>query len=128
MIDNRFIESAKEIRKEFLKLSKELDDNRDVVTDLSEYLMSKAESIMEIRKELDKSSATKENIIEISKNLLNEMQEIEDKEKSMTKSINEINKKMEKLKAEEILLMKKIKEKYSNLTNEEIRSEVHSRL
>ena len=50
MIDNRFIESAKEIRKEFLKLSKELDDNRDSVKDLSIYLMSKAESIKEIIK------------------------------------------------------------------------------
>ena len=128
MIDTRFIESAREIRKEYLRLSEELDKNQNNVKELAIYLEGKIEELKEFQESLKNKIKSKEQIMDVTKNLLIKIGEIEDREKSMTKSIDEVNKKIINLRSEEFLLMKKIKEKYPELSSDEIKKEVHSKL
>jgi methyl-accepting chemotaxis protein len=128
MIDERFIVSAREIRKEYLHLSNELTKSNENIKVLADFLTEKMSELEDLKTNLSKKVKSKEQLIDFTKKIFLKISEIEEKEKSLTKRINEINTNLEKLRKEETLLMKKLKEKYPNKSNDEIKNEVHSRL
>lgn len=128
MIDERFIISAREIRKQYSQLSQELQNSNDTIKLLAEYLSEKVGELDDFKKTLNGKVKTKDQLIDFSKKILFKISEIEEKEKSLTKKINDINNGLENLRKEEVILMNKIKEKYPEKSNQEIKTEVHSRL
>jgi uncharacterized coiled-coil DUF342 family protein len=129
MIDERFILSAREIRKRYQVLSEELDGYKSDLTKLTEYLNDKIKELDGFKNEIiRKKIKTKEEVFEVSKELLTKMTDLEEKEKSLAKKINEIDNKMNKLREEEINLMVKIREKYPDKSPDEIKREIHSHL
>ena len=128
MIDERFIISAREIRKQYSQLSEELQNSNDTIKLLAEYLSEKVGELDDFKKTLNGKVKTKDQLIDFSKKILFKISEIEEKEKSLTKKINDINNGLESLRKEEVILMNKIKEKYPEKSNQEIKTEVHSRL
>lgn len=128
MIEKRYIESARQIRKEFIRLSKELDNNKKDVQDLSDFLLEKVNELDDIKSRLQKGLKSNDDVLEFSQKILSKISEIEDKEKSMTNNINSINEKINKLREEEIQLFKIMKSKHSDMSDDDIRKEVHSRL
>ena len=129
MIDERFILSAREIRKRYQILSEELDGYKSDLTKLTEYLNDKIKELDGFKNEIiRKKIKTKEEVFEVSKELLTKMTDLEEKEKSLAKKINEIDNKMNKLREEEINLMVKIREKYPDKSPDEIKREIHSHL
>ena len=128
MIDERFIISAREIRKQYSQLSEELQNSNDTIKLLAEYLSEKVGELDDFKKTLNGKVKTKDQLIDFSKKILFKISEIEEKEKSLTKKINDINNGLENLRKEEVILMNKIKEKYPEKSNQEIKTEVHSRL
>ena len=128
MIDERFIISAREIRKQYSQLSQELQNSNDTIKLLAEYLSEKVGELDDFKKTLNGKVKTKDQLIDFSKKILFKISEIEEKEKSLTKKINDINNGLENLRKEEVILMNKIKEKYPERSNQEIKTEVHSRL
>lgn len=128
MIESIFIDSAREIRKKYLRLSEELDKNKEKVQKLSEYLTDKIKELDDLKDEIRDKVTTKEQFLEVSNKILLKVNEIEDREKSLTSNITKINNEMESLKREEVELLKKIQVKYPKLTTEQIRLEIHSKL
>ena len=127
MIDKIYIESAQNIRREFLRLSNNLEKYE---TNLKDYIifLEKASAELEIFKNIELKKAKSSNIQETTDKLLKSVTEIENEEQKILKLIKPINDRIEKLREEENFLFSQIKEKYPNMTDEEIIYEVPSNL
>jgi chromosome segregation ATPase len=128
MIDKRYIESAKQIRSEYLRLNDELNRYQDDVKELGEFLLRKVEDLKNFNDEEIKKAKTKDELSQLTKVLVSNLTEIEEKEKIIGSKVNDINKKIERLKKDEIVLYNTLREKYPEMTNEELRDEVQSHL
>jgi predicted Rossmann fold nucleotide-binding protein DprA/Smf involved in DNA uptake len=95
---------------------------------LANFLIEKSEEFKHINENIVKKAKTKEEILDISQKLVEKLDDMESREKTMTKRIDVINSSIEKLKKEEIDLMILIREKFPDMSNDEIKQEVHSRL
>jgi len=126
MIDNQLLESAKYIRKEFLSLKTELDLYQGEVKGLGEFLLRKVDELTKYKDDVVQKIKTKDEIKVVTEHILKNIQEIEDEEKNINRKVDIINKKIDKLKNEEIILYKTIKDRYPKMTDEEIKKEIHS--
>ena len=70
----------------------------------------------------------KEEAKKVVDHLINEIQSVEDAESKLTKKVELVNKKLEKLQRDEESLYKALKEKYPNLSDDDLRKEIHSHL
>jgi hypothetical protein len=128
MIDKRYIESAKQIRSEYLRLNEELNRYQDDVKELGEFLLRKVDELKNFNDKEIKKAKTKDELSQVTKVLVSNLTEIEDKEKIIGSKVNDINKKIERLKKDEIVLYNILREKYPEMTNEQLRDEVQSHL
>ena len=128
MIDQQLLESAKIIRKAFLKSKTELGGYEKEVKGLVEFLKTKVESIKNLKKNIKKEIKSKEDIEAFSRKVVKEIEEIETEEKRIQKKIDKINLEMEQLSRDEGILYTTIKERYPELNMEEIISEIHQYL
>ncbi len=128
MIDERFIESARQIRKRYMDLQDQLDDSKKNISLMVDFVKTKLSEIEVIEKEQFKVAKNNKDLEKVSIDLLSKIQDLEERENSLTKRVDDINKKIENLKKEEIDLMSKIIDSYPSMTRQEIIKEVHSRL
>lgn len=124
MIDKQYLESAKNIRYEFLNLSKKLDSYHKELTQLFEYLQNVTKELDELNtKEVSKiKSATDATVI--GNKIMKKMEEIESEEQKLIRLVKPINDRIDKLREEENILYKKIREKYPLLSDDEIKKEI----
>ena len=125
MIDKQYIESAKNIRSEFVSLNKKLDIYKKDLENLSEYLQT---TIADLNNMTNKKVESKQELQTIAENLIKKIEEIELEEKKMTNLVKPINERIDKLKEEETILYNALKTKYPNLSDDEMRKEIHSRI
>ena len=128
MIDHQLIESAKIIRNEFLSLSERLDKYQDDVRALGNFLQNKATELSSYSDENLKRISSKENLDKVVRHILSEIESIEEEEKKLSKKVSVINDEMEKLRKDEVILYESIKDRYPDLSDEEILKEVQSKL
>lgn len=126
MIDEFFLKSAINIRREYLKISNNMDlyqKRAKEVVNILEETISKIENIQKENKKNPNISTEKNmnDLLEILKN-------VEEEGKRLESLVEPINKSIEKLSKEEVILYEKIKEKYKNLTDEAIVKEISDRL
>ena len=125
MIDKQYIESAKNIRSEFISLNRKLDIYKKDLEKLSEYLQT---TITDLNNMTNKKIESKQELQTIAENLIKKIEEIELEEKKMTNLVKPINERIDKLKEEETILYNALKTKYPNLSDDEMRKEIHSRI
>jgi hypothetical protein len=128
MIDSHFIESAKIIRKKFIKTNSNLDNYHNEIQNLLKFLTEKIEIFKKIEEKEFKNKPTKEEIERISKMVLVEISSIESKQVEISKNIDSLNQEILKLQEEEEFLYKKIKERYPKYSDEEIKEQIQSNL
>jgi len=128
MIDSQLIESAKFIRKDYLSLTKNLDKYQDDVKSLGIFLLKKVDEIKKYNDDIIKKIKTKDDISKVTNHILKEIQDIEDEEKKLAEKVESVNLRLEKLRSDELILYNTIKERYPNLTDEQITKEIHSHL
>ena len=128
MIDKQLLESAKIIRRTFLKSKVELSGYEKEVKELVTFLKQKVKSIEVLKKNIRKEIKSKQDIETFSRKVVQEIEEIELEEKRIEKKINKINLEMEQLARDEQILYQTIKERYPDLTLEQIISEIHQNL
>jgi chromosome segregation ATPase len=128
MIDIQLIESAKFIRKDYLSLTKNLDKYQDDVKSLGIFLLKKVDEIKKYNDDIIKKIKTKDDISKVTNHILKEIQDIEDEEKKLVEKVESVNLRLEKLRSDELILYNTIKERYPNLTDEQITKEIHSHL
>jgi chromosome segregation ATPase len=128
MIDLQLIESARQIRKKFLKLTKQLDSYRDEVKILINFLQEKMTFFEKYKDDKVKTIKDKTDIAEVTKEITSKIEEIEVEELKIQKKIQSINEELEKLRQDEEILYKTIKERYPDLSDDQIVKEIHSNL
>ena len=131
MIDEQFLQSAIRIRRTYLKVSNNMDMYKKAAEDTIKKLDETIAKIDKIKKESEESRTDKNSKFSAEKSL-NEMlkilNEVDSEGKRLEELINPLNKEIEKLALEEQELYRKIKERHSDLTDEQIVESVRERL
>ena len=128
MIAKIYIESAKNIRSEFLKLSKKLDSYQKESAELVIYLENISKELEEYSKNEVSKIKDKTDISTVGDHIIKKKTEIEAEEQKLLRLVKPINEKIDKLKIEETILFKQLLEKYPSMTEKEIIQEIHSYL
>jgi Mor family transcriptional regulator len=126
MIDEFFLERAIQIRKTYLNLNNNMDNYQKKAKIVHDNLKQTIEKITKMQEDIEKGTLKDPKIA--SEKVLNILSEIESEGESLNKSIDPINKQIEKLAVEEKELYRQIREKHYNLSEEQIVNVVRERL
>ena len=125
MINEQFLQSAVRIRRTYLKLSNNMNLYHKQATKLSEILDENIQKLSKIEEDIkDKKMDSKQAV----DSLLELISNIEKQSDDLEKITDDLNKEIELLSKEEQELYRSIKEKHSELTDEQIIECVKERL
>jgi len=125
MINEQFLQSAVRIRRTYLKLSNNMDLYHRQATKLSEILNENLKKLSKIEDDIkDKKMDSKQAV----STLIELIGNIEKQSEDLEKMTDDLNKEIELLSKEEQELYRNIKEKHSDLTDEQIVESVKQRL
>jgi seryl-tRNA synthetase len=119
MIDKHFIDSAVEIRKEWVRLIRSLDGYQSQV-DKAQRLISEKKQEVEAFSKRDLSMKDPQ----VKKFIERVFDEVEYQANIIESKIKPLNEDIEKLKGEELRLYHHIKRSYPNISDDEIKSQV----
>ena len=131
MIDEKYLRSAVNIRRTYLKVSNNLNLYHNRAKEMVETLNKTLSDIEELSKKIEEGKKTgKVKVTEDDavKALLKILQDIDDEGAKMEKLTEPINKEIEKLALEEQELYKQIKQAHPNLSDDDIINSVKDRL
>jgi chromosome segregation ATPase len=128
MIDKQLIESAKYIRNDFLSLTENLLIYQEEVKKLGNFFLNKSDDLRKYNDDVVKKIKSKNELSIVTNYILKEIQQIEDEEKKLSLKVEDVNQKMEKLRKDEMILYQTIRDRYPDLSDDEIRKEIHSNL
>lgn len=128
VIDQNYIDSAKNIRFEFLSLYKKLDSYQSELGDLYTYLQKVMKELEEINEKQVSTIKTKSDAATVTDQIVKKLGEIEAKEETLIRLVSPINDRIERLKKDEETLYDTLKQKYPTLSNEDLIKEIHSQL
>lgn len=126
MIQELYLKRAASIRKDYIKIMTDIRSYENIATQLSSSLESRMGDLESLLKKINESKNT--NPDSAKDELHKIMVQIEDDINKVDTSIDSLNKKIDKLKDDEILLYNEIKKSYFNLSDDEIRKEIQSYL
>jgi arsenate reductase-like glutaredoxin family protein len=126
MIDEVFLKSAVNIRREYLKIS----NNMELYHNKAKDVVSKLENTLQELDNLQNDFSVKKSVSNESavNRLMTILKEVEDEGDRLEKLVEPMNQKMEILSKEEHELYRLIKEKHTDLTDEQIVESVQDRL
>lgn len=125
MIDKQYVESARNIKSEFVSLNKKLEIYKKELVNLSGFLEN---TIKELDLLTKKQVTSKPELTNIGEQLIKKLEDVELEEKKLSSLIKPINDRIDKLREEENILYKALKQKYPNISDEELKKELHSYL
>lgn len=128
MIDQQLIESAKQIRKRYLKSMSDLGIYEQDVRNLANFLQEKSKVFEKIKDVELKKKPSKEELEKVTRLIVEEITSIEDQEKKIAKKVESINIEMDKLQKEEEILYQTIKKRYPKLSDKQMKEEIQSYL
>jgi methionyl-tRNA synthetase len=128
MIDQQLIESAKQIRKRYLKAMSDLGVYEQDVRNLANFLQEKSKVFEKIKDVELKKKPSKEELEKVTRLIVNEITSVEDEEQKILKKVESINIEMGKLQKEEEILYQTIKKRYPKLSDKQIKEEIQSYL
>jgi chromosome segregation ATPase len=122
MIQEIFLKRAVNIRKEYISIKYDISSYEKNIRDILNALESKAVDLNELKTKLDEN---KIHDPEMAKSqLLKIMMELETEINTNETFINNLNKNIDKLKNDEVLLYRDIKQRYPEMNDSEIKNEV----
>lgn len=128
MIDEQLLESARLIRKTFIRLSNELEKYKVDIESLVEFLQEKVKILSTETTQRVKNMKDKSELSGVTIEIIKQMEDVELEEKKLKRKVSKINEDLENLRKEEEFLYKTITERYPDLTDKEIISEIHKNL
>jgi hypothetical protein len=130
MIHEKFLQSAVNIRRTYLKVSNNLDNYHEKAKEMLDVLNSTVDRITDLKENVVKANSGKSKMTDQDalSQLLKILQDVEDEGKTMEKMTDPLNKEIEKLAREEQELYEQIKLAHPTLTDEQIVESVKTRL
>ena len=111
MIDQQLIESAKQIRKRYIKAMSNLGIYEQDVRNLANFLQEKSKVFEKIQNVELKKKPSKEELEKVTRLIVDEITSIENEEQKILKKVESINVEIDKLQKEEEVLYKTIKKR-----------------
>ena len=124
MIDDFLLQSAVNIRRKYLKVT----NNLKLYEDKAKELVSILETTISKLNELNSSNNNITSSDDKVEGLLKILKDVDDESLRLKYIIDQINKNIEELSKEEVVLYNTIKEKYIDLSDDEIIKEIQNRL
>jgi predicted MarR family transcription regulator len=126
MIQEIYLKRAIKIRKEYLKIVKDINSYELVAKDLITCISDRKKELEDLLESLNQN---KIHNADVARQKLDEIVlRTEDDMNKIDTSIDDLNKKMDKLREEEIYLYREIKQVYSDLSDEQIRTYIQEAL
>jgi uncharacterized protein YoxC len=126
MIEERFIKRAVEIRKTYLRVTRDISVYETRAKQVLETLESTLAKLNRIQEDIKNKVIT--NADDASKKVMDVLSEVEKEGERLEKLIDPLNEQIEKLRIEENELYRLIKEKHPKITDKEIIEEIHTKL
>jgi hypothetical protein len=131
MIDENFYQAAINIRRTYLKLTSDMESYKSIAESTLKKLQKSMVDIENLQKDIKQMRKSKYEM-DSKENTINKvmkiLEEIEMEGLRLENFVDPINKKIEKLAEEEQILYKRICEKHSTLSEDQIVSAVRERL
>jgi hypothetical protein len=126
MIEERFIKRAIEIRKDYLKITRDISIYEAKAKQVLEKLESTVSKLNSIQDKIKSKDIT--NADDASKKIMDILLEVEREGERLEKVIDPLNLKIENLRVEENELYRLIKEKYPKITDQNIIQEIQKEI
>jgi predicted nucleic acid-binding Zn-ribbon protein len=122
MIQEIFLKRAVNIRKDYLNLTTDLSAYERMLRDIVSTIGEKHQDLIEIKNKIDD---TKISSVDSAKSeFLKILIDLENESNTLEKYIESINEKMDDLKKNELDLFRDIRQRYPEMSDSEIKSEV----
>ncbi len=122
MIQEIFLKRAENIRKDYLTLTRDLSTYEKMMRDIVSTIREKHQELMDIKNKIDETKITS---VDYAKGeFLKILIDLENESNILEKYIESINDKMDDLKKNELELFRDIRQRYPEMSDTEIKSEV----
>jgi hypothetical protein len=119
MISELYIKRAVKIRKEYLRLVKDINSYETIAHDLISSISNRKKDLENLLESLNQNRITN---ADIAKQKLDEIViQTEDDMNKVDATIDSLNKKMDKLREEEMYLYREIKQVYSDIPDDDLK-------
>ncbi len=126
MIQELYLKRAVTIRKDYLKIVTDIDKYENIAKDLSSSLVDRMEDLKDLLSKLNEGKVS--NPEHAKQELHNIVLHTEDDINKVDISIEDLNKKIDKLRQDEVALYREMKQNYFNLSDDEIKNEIQEHL
>jgi len=122
MIQEFLLKKALNIRKEYNKITKDINVYENMVSGVLKSLGKNSEELEDLKKKIDDNKVTD---VEFAKSeMLKIILDLEQEANRTGEHINILNKNIEDLRKQELDLYREIKEKYPEMSDEQIKKEI----
>jgi len=126
MISELYIKRAVKIRKEYLRLVKDINSYETIAHDLISSISNRKKDLEDLLESLNQNRITN---ADIAKQKLDEIViQTEDDMNKVDATIDSLNKKMDKLREEEMYLYREIKQVYSDISDNDLKNYIQEAL
>ena len=126
IIQELYLKKAVEIRKEYLRILKELNNYDQSAKDLSTSIQNRTDDLKNLLERINQGKV--DNPVIAQGELHKIIIKIEQDMNAVDTTVDKLNESMDMLMIDEAKLLKDIKQKYFNLSDQEIRNEIEDHL
>ena len=126
MISEKFLIKAANIRRDYLKLNDDINKVENRIKSIVPFIEGQQDKLNDIRDKVEKGELkSKESFAEKALMII---MDLEKETASYEAGVDDVNKKIEKLREDEIALFNELKTKYSNIPDKELKSKINEYL
>ena len=123
MISEFYLKKALNIRKEYLSIVSNINLFENMAKDILKIIEGKLEELNTLQSKINEKRIS--NVESAKDSLLKIILDLEEESNNIEKSVNDLTSRIDKLKINEKELFADLRKNYQNLTNEEIRNQIH---
>lgn len=123
MISEFYLKKALNIRKEYLSIVSNINLFENMARDILKIIEGKLEELNTLQSKINEKRIS--NVESAKDSLLKIILDLEEESNNIEKSVNDLTSRIDKLKINEKELFADLRKNYQNLTNEEIRNQIH---
>ena len=123
MISEFYLKKALNIRKEYLSIVSNINLFENMAKDILKIIEGKLEELNTLQSKINEKRIS--NVESAKDSLLKIILDLEEESNNIEKSVNDLTSRIDKLKINEKELFADLGKNYQNLTNEEIRNQIH---
>ena len=126
MISEKFLIKAANIRRDYLQLTNDIDSVEKKVKSIVDFLEHQKEKLEDISSKVEKGEIKSQEYV--AEKALMVIMDLEKEAASYEVGVDDVNKKIDKLREDEIALFNELKTKYSDIPDKELKSTINEYL